>query len=179
MGLSEVQVGLPLPPVILAVLRRLVGSRNAERLAVGGLLITPAEAAACGLVENRLLQIGLWAAPSNGARVCPHFPGRQWGSLAGKPALIPLASLRETPRRNWPTSPPGGGARRRKRHSIGWWSNSRSRRNLRGVQIKGQQVRRLHFGSKLCRWDLKNASMGLAKPRSLDDELESCARTVS
>ncbi len=52
MGLSEVQVGLPLPPVILAALRRLVGPRHAERLAVGGLLITPAEAAACGLVDE-------------------------------------------------------------------------------------------------------------------------------
>lgn len=50
LGLSEVQVGLPLPPVILAALRRLVGSRHAEHLAVRGLLITPAEAAACGLV---------------------------------------------------------------------------------------------------------------------------------
>jgi Delta3-Delta2-enoyl-CoA isomerase len=52
LGLSEVQVGLPLPPVILAALRRLVGPRHAERLAVPGLLITPAEAAACGLVDE-------------------------------------------------------------------------------------------------------------------------------
>ncbi len=52
MGLSEVQVGLPLPPVILAALRRLVGPRHAERLAVRGLLISPAEAAACGLVDE-------------------------------------------------------------------------------------------------------------------------------
>lgn len=52
MGLSEVQVGLPLPPVIFAALRRLVGPRHAERLAVRGLLITPAEAAACGLVDE-------------------------------------------------------------------------------------------------------------------------------
>jgi enoyl-CoA hydratase/carnithine racemase len=52
MGLSEVQVGLPLPPVILAALCRLVGPRQAERLAVRGLLITPTEAAACGLVDE-------------------------------------------------------------------------------------------------------------------------------
>ena len=51
-GLSEVQVGLPVPPVILAALRRLVGPRHAERLAVSGLLISPAEAAACGLVDE-------------------------------------------------------------------------------------------------------------------------------
>ena len=52
MGLSEVQVGLPLPPLILAALRRLVGPRHTERLAVCGLLISPAEAAACGLVDE-------------------------------------------------------------------------------------------------------------------------------
>jgi len=51
-GLSEVQVGLPLPPVIFAGLRRLVGPRQAERLAVGGLLISPAEALAVGLIDE-------------------------------------------------------------------------------------------------------------------------------
>lgn len=51
-GLNEVQVGLPLPPVIHAALRRLVGDRHAERLAVGGLLIPPAEAASLGLVDE-------------------------------------------------------------------------------------------------------------------------------
>lgn len=51
-GLSEVQVGLPLPPVILSALRRLVGARNAERLAVSGLLMSPREAAALGLVDE-------------------------------------------------------------------------------------------------------------------------------
>ncbi len=51
MGLSEVQVGLPLPPVILSTLRRLVGSRHAGRLAVGGLLITPTGGLrACGRI---------------------------------------------------------------------------------------------------------------------------------
>jgi Delta3-Delta2-enoyl-CoA isomerase len=50
-GLNEVQVGLVLPPVILAVLRRLVGPRRAERLAVGGVLISPQEALAVGLVD--------------------------------------------------------------------------------------------------------------------------------
>jgi 3,2-trans-enoyl-CoA isomerase len=50
-GLNEVQVGLVLPPVILAALRRLVGPRQAERLAVGGILISPQEALAVGLVD--------------------------------------------------------------------------------------------------------------------------------
>jgi len=52
-GLNEVQVGLPLPPVILAALRRLVGPRQAERLAVGGLLISPSEALAVGLIDEK------------------------------------------------------------------------------------------------------------------------------
>jgi Delta3-Delta2-enoyl-CoA isomerase len=51
-GLNEVQVGLVLPPVILHALRRLVGPRQAERLAVGGLLISPQEALAIGLVDQ-------------------------------------------------------------------------------------------------------------------------------
>ena len=51
-GLNEVQVGIPLPPIILAGLRRLVGSRQAERLAVSGALISPAEALQVGLVDE-------------------------------------------------------------------------------------------------------------------------------
>ena len=51
-GLNEVPVGLVLPPVILAGLRRLVGPRSAERLAVTGELISPAEALRVGLVDE-------------------------------------------------------------------------------------------------------------------------------
>jgi Delta3-Delta2-enoyl-CoA isomerase len=51
-GLSEVQVGLPLPPVIFRALRRLVGAGRAERLAVTGLLVSPSEAASLGLVDE-------------------------------------------------------------------------------------------------------------------------------
>jgi len=52
LGLNEVQVGIPLPPIILGGLQRLVGPRQAERLAVGGLLISPADAASVGLVDE-------------------------------------------------------------------------------------------------------------------------------
>lgn len=52
MGLNEVQVGLPVPRVILAALTRLVGQRHAERLAVRGLLVLPDEALATGLVDR-------------------------------------------------------------------------------------------------------------------------------
>ncbi len=51
-GLNEVPVGIPLPPVIMAGLRRLVGPRQAERLAVSGGLFSPHEALALGLVDE-------------------------------------------------------------------------------------------------------------------------------
>jgi Delta3-Delta2-enoyl-CoA isomerase len=51
-GLNEVQVGLPVPRVVYAALERLVGSREAERLAVRGLLVSPEEALRCGLVDQ-------------------------------------------------------------------------------------------------------------------------------
>ena len=53
-GFSEVQVGLPLPPVIFAALKRQVGSRQAERLAAGGSLISVAEAVNIGLIDEAL-----------------------------------------------------------------------------------------------------------------------------
>ena len=52
LGVNEVRVGLPLPPVILATLQREVGAREAELLAVSGVLISPAEALRCGLVHE-------------------------------------------------------------------------------------------------------------------------------
>jgi len=51
-GLSEVQVGLPLPRVIFSALSRQVGSRQAECLAVGGVLVSPPEAVQVGLVDE-------------------------------------------------------------------------------------------------------------------------------
>jgi Delta3-Delta2-enoyl-CoA isomerase len=51
-GLSEVQVGLPLPPIILLCLRRLVGAHQAERLAVRGLLMDSEEARRIGLLDE-------------------------------------------------------------------------------------------------------------------------------
>jgi len=52
LGLSEVQVGIALPPIILSALRRQVGPRLAERLGVAGLLISPQEALSVGLVDE-------------------------------------------------------------------------------------------------------------------------------
>jgi 3,2-trans-enoyl-CoA isomerase len=52
MGFNEVQVGIPLPPVILGALKRQVGARQAERLGTGGLVISGAEATRLGLVDE-------------------------------------------------------------------------------------------------------------------------------
>jgi 3,2-trans-enoyl-CoA isomerase len=51
-GLNEVQVGLPVPDVLLRALAYLVGQRQAARLAIGGLLVGPAEALRVGLVDE-------------------------------------------------------------------------------------------------------------------------------
>jgi Delta3-Delta2-enoyl-CoA isomerase len=51
-GFNEVQIGIPMPPSLYWGVRRLVGSRQAERLCVGGLLFPPAEALRIGLVDE-------------------------------------------------------------------------------------------------------------------------------
>ena len=51
-GLNEVQVGIPLPPVIHRALRRLMGAHRAERLAVGATLLPAAEALRVGFVDE-------------------------------------------------------------------------------------------------------------------------------
>jgi len=50
-GLNEVQVGIQMPPLILKALRRLIGPREAEHMAVGGELISVQEALRIGLVD--------------------------------------------------------------------------------------------------------------------------------
>lgn len=51
-GLNEVKVGLPMPPVIHAALARLVGRRLAERMCVGATMVDAEEAARLGLVDE-------------------------------------------------------------------------------------------------------------------------------
>lgn len=51
-GVNEVQVGIPLPPVILSALKRQVGARHAESLGVSGVLISPVEAARIGFLDE-------------------------------------------------------------------------------------------------------------------------------
>jgi enoyl-CoA hydratase/carnithine racemase len=58
-GLNEVQVGIPLPAVLYSTLARVVGARQAERLAVGGLMIPAGEALAIGLVDELVAPEGV------------------------------------------------------------------------------------------------------------------------
>ena len=51
-GLNEVEVGITLPPLLLGALQRQIGRRQAERLAVAGMLITGEEAYRIGLVDE-------------------------------------------------------------------------------------------------------------------------------
>jgi Delta3-Delta2-enoyl-CoA isomerase len=51
-GLNEVQIGIQVPPVVLSGLRRLVGPRLAEYLAVTGALLSPQESLRIGLVDE-------------------------------------------------------------------------------------------------------------------------------
>ncbi len=51
-GLNEVAVGIPLPGVILAALRRLLPAHQAERLSVGGVLLSPQKALKVGLIDE-------------------------------------------------------------------------------------------------------------------------------
>lgn len=51
-GLNEVQVGLPLPSIIHAALVRQIGARQAERLAAGGIMMTPSEALNVGFIDE-------------------------------------------------------------------------------------------------------------------------------
>jgi enoyl-CoA hydratase/carnithine racemase len=51
-GLNEVQVGLTLPPLIYSALRLVVGQRQAERLGVAGLLVSPTESLRAGLIDE-------------------------------------------------------------------------------------------------------------------------------
>jgi Delta3-Delta2-enoyl-CoA isomerase len=51
-GYNEVRVGIPMPVAILRCVARLVGDRQAERLCVGGLLLSVSEALAIGLIDE-------------------------------------------------------------------------------------------------------------------------------
>lgn len=58
-GLNEVQVGIPMPPVLFQALRRLVGPGQAEHLCVTSRLLLPTEAREIGLVDEVVAPEGL------------------------------------------------------------------------------------------------------------------------
>ncbi|HEX3554366.1 MAG TPA: enoyl-CoA hydratase/isomerase family protein [Thermoanaerobaculia bacterium] len=60
-GLNEVQVGIPMPPVIYHALRRLVGRGQAERLCVTAELVPGDEARRIGLVDELVAPEGVVA----------------------------------------------------------------------------------------------------------------------
>lgn len=74
MGLNEVQVGLPVPPSILAALAAIVGPRVARRLAVRGELVPMDEALALGLVDELVAPDALDAAAVERARELTALP---------------------------------------------------------------------------------------------------------
>lgn len=51
-GLNEVQVGLPVPEVLVRAMTLVVGARHATRMTVGGLLVDGEEALRVGLVDE-------------------------------------------------------------------------------------------------------------------------------
>lgn len=51
-GMNEVQVGIRIPPVVMQGVRRLVGPRIAEHLAVTGPVVSPQQALQFGLVDE-------------------------------------------------------------------------------------------------------------------------------
>lgn len=53
-GVNEVQVGLPMPSVIIPALARIVGARQAERMCVSAELLAASEAHRIGLVDELL-----------------------------------------------------------------------------------------------------------------------------
>lgn len=82
-GLNEVRVGLSLSEAIYGPLRRLVGTRQAERLAVSGMLIPAAEAKQLGWVDE------LAPMAEVTARACAHLE-----SLLALPRQAMLATRR-------------------------------------------------------------------------------------
>ncbi len=91
-GLNEVRVGITLPPVLLQVLRRIVGDRQAERLAVGGLLVDSQEALRVGLVDEIVPVDEVIQAALHWCRTMLELPRRAMATTRER-ARAPLAEL--------------------------------------------------------------------------------------
>jgi enoyl-CoA hydratase/carnithine racemase len=91
-GLNEVRVGITLPPVLLRILRRIVGDRQAERMAVGGLLVDSQEAQRIGLVDELVPAGEVTQAALHWCRTMLELP-RQAMSATRQRARAPLVEL--------------------------------------------------------------------------------------
>jgi 3,2-trans-enoyl-CoA isomerase len=95
-GLNEVQVGLPVPQVLLRALTFLCGERQAARLAVGGLLIEPAEALRVGMVDEVVAPgdvVARTLAWAQGLAARPPTALRLTRQLARRPLMDAFASV--------------------------------------------------------------------------------------
>lgn len=95
-GLNEVRVGITLPPVLLDVLRRVVGDRQAERLAVGGLLVDAQEALRIGLVDELVPVEEVTQAALHWCRTMLELPGQAMAATRQR-ARRPLVELFAAP----------------------------------------------------------------------------------
>jgi len=94
LGFTEVQVGLPLPPVIFAALKRQVGARQAERLAAGGVLLSPSEALTVGLLDEVVAAEKVVTRAVEWCSALLKLPAKAMGQTRGK-ARADLAGLFE------------------------------------------------------------------------------------
>lgn len=103
-GLNEVQVGLAVPNIIQAALRRLIGSHRAERLLVSGTMLESEAAHAIGYVDELadvddviaralLWHVELMKLPRKAQAETRVFARADLAALFADPALLPVESF--------------------------------------------------------------------------------------
>nr|VFK23497.1 MAG: 3,2-trans-enoyl-CoA isomerase [Candidatus Kentron sp. MB]VFK27900.1 MAG: 3,2-trans-enoyl-CoA isomerase [Candidatus Kentron sp. MB]VFK74456.1 MAG: 3,2-trans-enoyl-CoA isomerase [Candidatus Kentron sp. MB] len=76
MGLPEVHVGLPIPPIVYRLVSRLVGPRLAERMCVEGRMVDSKEAGRIGLVDEVVPESGVQDAALSWCQRMLELPSR-------------------------------------------------------------------------------------------------------
>lgn len=82
-GLNEVEVGLPVPEVILGAMGRLIGPRNAERLCVEGRLVDPGTAHELGFLDELVAPNGAVDAALEWCRRITELPSNAMSATRG------------------------------------------------------------------------------------------------
>ena len=98
-GLNEVQVGLFPGPIIYGALKRLVGTRHADRLLSGGVMLGSAEAVQVGFVDRIVPEAEVLAAALEWARHMAGLPPRalaQTRQMARADLIALTAGMRES-----------------------------------------------------------------------------------